>query len=169
MKSSFEAARKHAATRGSGVFFTLQNDGDKAVVAFCGDIHTWDVVKVDGKFNVPFELGNPKHDGLDVRFRAGINVYLPVERKMQIWEFGAKVFKVLDSVHSKYGFSKKLFEIERHGAKGDQETYYSVLPDADIDEEIAEQIGLAKLHDLSNKGEKAIHTEPASTDDDIPF
>ena len=143
-------------------FFSLADDGDKAIVRFYHkDLKDMDVIPVhrvevdkrdrnvmclrgpdDSKSVCPFcEAGM----GVSVRVYLRLLVYTPdrdgyytTKPECMIWERGAAMRKQLSSLINRYGkngFMNKVFEIERCGKKGDQKTTYQIYPVDDLEED----------------------------------
>ena len=128
------------------MFLRLSNDGEKAVVAFCGEPEVKKVVwnNAIGQYE---DYDERQHDATpQARFK--INVFNISQNKMQIWETSPTTFKGVVAVKAKYGLDKMTFEICRQGAKGDQKTSYTILPEDPITDELRERILNEKLHDL---------------------
>ena len=143
-------------------FFSLADDGDKAIVRFYHkDLKDMDVIPVhrvevdkrdrnvmclrgpdDSKSTCPFcDAGM----NVSVRVYLRLLVYTPDrdgyytnKPECMIWERGAAMRKQLSSLINRYGkngFMNKVFEIERCGKKGDQKTTYQIYPVDDLDED----------------------------------
>lgn len=140
-------AEKHA--QAGGIFVRLANDGDKVVGAFCGEPHAREVV-----WNgTHFEAFDPdKHKNTRPALRVMINIYVPAEGRTKIIEVSSSVYRDICQLRRKYTTDKWLFEIERHGAAGSPRTKFSVLPDSQIDPELAARVAAAERHDLANIG-----------------
>jgi hypothetical protein len=80
--------------------------------------------------------------------RVAINLYVPAEKALKVYEMGTVVFKDLLKVRGKYGLEKWAFEIERHGAKNSNKTTYTILPEHKLDDAMQEEIAQLELHDL---------------------
>jgi len=148
--------------RGNGLFVRLQNDGDSAVGAFCGEPYAREVVW-NGKGYDDYDPDNPDHTKKSMR--VAINFFDADEKSMKIAEGTPKFFDTLMEVHEKYGFDQWLFEYKRRGAKGDPKTTYSLLPDKQIDEDLAIRIAKWELHDLA----QAVRGEEAESADKHPI
>ncbi len=141
-------ADKHASQ--GGIFVRLENDGDKIVGAFCGDPHPREVIWT-GEGYEPYDEDSPAHKGKRPSLKVALNFYVPGQG-MKIYEGGTRWFQDLLKVRDKYGLDTWTFEIERHGAKGDTKTKYSLLPEEKIDAALRAEIDAADLHDLANMG-----------------
>lgn len=120
-----------------GLFLRLENDTDSAIVAFCGAPLPRDIV-----FNEKtktYEAWDESHKaaGRKKQTKYAMNVYVvsalgkPVG-EMRVIDMNFKTMTDVIALKDKYGLSKCLFEIKRHGAKGDTKTQYQILPDADL-------------------------------------
>jgi len=141
-----EAAADAAQT--GGLFLSLKNDGDKATVVFRGEPATKNVI-----WNgTGYEDYDPKqHKDKKPSVRIKINAYNTQEDQMQIWEMNAATFKGLVIIKKKYGLDK-VFEITRNGKKGDTKTTYTILPERDLDQALAERLEVEPLNDLNGGG-----------------
>jgi hypothetical protein len=156
-----DLAEKHA--QAGGIFVRLANDGDKIVGAFRGDPHTREVVWT----GETYESFDPdKHAGKRPSLRVLMNLYVPADGRMKVFEGSTLWFKDVLKVRDKYGLDNWLFEIERHGAAGDPKTSYSVLPEEKIDDALRAQIDAAELHDLASIGES--NGEAEAEEDEPP-
>ena len=142
---------------GGGGFFRLVNDKDTAQVRFLyngiDDVEGYAVheVKVDGKkryVNCLRDYNQPKDDCpfcAAGRFQVA-KLFIPLynidEDKPQIWERGKKMFQKISSIcshYSKGGLASHIFEIERNGKAGDQETTYEIY-EVDSDDTTLEDL-----------------------------
>ena len=93
---------------------------------------------------------------------------------MKVIEGSYRWFQDIIKLRDKYGLDKWLFEIERHGEKGDSKTTYSILPEARIDEDLKQKIEATESHDLDaftggdggggSKGSKPKNGKPGPID-----
>lgn len=157
-----DEADKYGGQGGAG-FFQLKNNGDKARVRFMyetvddivGDsVHEIDTGRV-GKNGRPIKkyvncLRDYK-DPVDVcPFCADgkytvVKLFIPVynidENKVQIWERGKTYFKRMTRIANKYpNIVSQVFEIERDGEVGDQQTDYYIEPVGDPDNTTLEDL-----------------------------
>lgn len=144
-----ERAENH---KGNGIFVRLADDGDKVVVAFCGEPYIRELVW-NQKTN-QYDDFTPEHEkaGQKSTPRYVLNVFDKIEKAMKVMEFSNITFKDVLKVKDKYGLDKKFFEVERSGKKGDTKTSYTILPDDPIDDDFRKLIAAAKLHDLAKIG-----------------
>jgi hypothetical protein len=141
------------ASEQNGNFVRFGGDGDKHVGAFVGDPHAKEVHWTDrGSAECSGENCAHCKAGTKKSLRILVNFYVPAVGAMKIIEGNNKWFETLTKVRVKYGLDQWLFEVERHGDKGDPKTTYSILPEKQIDEALAKRIAEAKLHDLRNIG-----------------
>lgn len=145
----------YGGTGGAG-FFQLKNDGDIARVRIMydgiEDVEGYAVhevkVGIDDRSHKPImkyvNCLRDYKDPVDVcplcreGYHTVAKLFIPLynldENKVQLWERGKTFFKIISSKCSRYphlvGYT---FEIERHGAKGDQATRYEIIEVADDD------------------------------------
>jgi len=141
---SYEEADNYGGNGGHG-FLSIPNDGDVVKVRFMynklEDIEGVAVhqIEVDGKkryVNCLREYGKPVDDcpmcktGRFVNAKLFIPVYDIESGTVKIWERGKKFFGKMAGLCSRYASKDNLvshvFEIERHGKKGDTQTTYEV-------------------------------------------
>lgn len=151
---AYDEADKFGGQGGAG-FFQLKNDGDTARVRFMYDniddivgdsVH--EVEMVDENGNVLMgkngrprtkyvaclrDYDDPKdacpfcRDGKYVGVRLVVPVYNLDEKKVQIWDRGKTMFKKMSRIASKHpSIVAQVFEVERAGAAGDQQTDYYI-------------------------------------------
>lgn len=131
---------------GGTAFFTLKNDGDVAKVRFMyndmNDVAGYAVheVQVDDKrryVNCLREYNEPKSkcplcaSGSTQKAKLYIPVYDIDEEEVKIWERGKNFFGKISSICARYAngdtpLVSHIFEIERHGKKGDTQTSYEI-------------------------------------------
>lgn len=133
-------------SNGGGGFFSLPNDGDVARVRFLynklEDVEGVAVhqIELDGKkryVNCLREYGKPVDDcpfckaGMFVQAKLFIPVYDMESDQVKIWERGKKFFSKIAGLCSRYASKEDLvshiFEVERHGKKGDTQTTYEIF------------------------------------------
>ena len=133
---------------GGGGYFSLKEDGDTARVRFAynsiNDLEGYAVheVEIDGRkryVNCLRDYNSPIEDCpfCRERNRQVAKLFVPVynidEDKMQVWERGKKYFAKMTSLISRYSnadtpFCGQVFDVERHGKKGDTSTQYEIYP-----------------------------------------
>jgi len=131
-------------SNGGNSFFSLKNDGDIARVRFMynsmEDIEGYAVheVEVDGKrryVNCLRQYNEPKSNCpfCNANSPQRAKVYIPLydedEKEVKIWERGKNFFAKLGSICARYATADtplvaNVFEVERHGKKGDTNTTY---------------------------------------------
>jgi len=153
---------KNYGGQGGGGFLGLEDDGDVARVRFLYDsiddvegmsVHRVQLgVKKNGKpnyryVNCPREYNDPVDDcpfcknKMPVQAKLFIPVYDMKDKETKTWERGKTFFGKMSSICSRYPHPvAKVFEIERHGARGDQGTTYEVFP---LDEGFDESLKVA--------------------------
>lgn len=135
--------------QGGGGYFSLKNDKDVAKVRFLFDgiedvegfaVHE---VEIDGKkryVNCLREYGQP----VDVcpfcaaKMFTQVKYFIPLynitEKRTQTWERGKKFGQKISSICSRYShLVSHIFEIERNGQAGDQQTTYEIYEVAQDD------------------------------------
>ncbi len=158
--SGWDTAQERSKKAGEGIFIRLADDGDKFVGAFVGEPDVRELIWSEKKGT--YEDFDPKvHEGKQSTPKFKLNVFVPAEGKMKVFEMNNQTFKDVLKVKDKYGLDKWLFEVSRCGKKGDTKTSYTVLPETKIDDTVAKQIAEAKLHDLKKTHDDAAD---ASTD-----
>lgn len=154
-----EAAAERA---GSGMFVKLENDGDSFVGAFwwCGQEDTDDPYVEDVIWNEKLDQMESyttahKEAGKKPSSKFYFSVYVTHENGEKLPEATVKVFncnigtfKNVLIARDKYGCDKWLFEVKRHGKKGDQKTKYTVLPEDKMSDDMRKAIVVAQRHDL---------------------
>ena len=148
-----EAAEKRAAeVDTSGKYLRLEDDGDKAIVAFIAEIYSYDAIWTgSGYLDADDDDGKKylkENSKVTAGFRARVNTYV-LERghkddkklkpvgKVQIFENGLNWFNSWVKLRNKFGFTGEgayVIELERNGSKGDTKTTYSQLPHDKIDD-----------------------------------
>ena len=143
-KGSWGKTQEAMESQGSGTFLRLENDGDKAVIALCGGPFPRDLC-FNSKTN-SYEAWDQaaKDAGRKKVTRYAMNAYATSVKgaavnEMKVLDMNFNTVTSVIALKDKYGLSKCLFEITRHGAAGDTKTTYQILPDADI---TAEQRGI---------------------------
>ena len=162
MSNAWDIAKQMAERHTSSTFVRLANDGDKVVGVFVGEPLSREVVWTGEKY---LDVKNPEADkylkkGRTANVRVAMNLYVLAEKAVKVYEMGAVVFKDVFKLRDKYGLDKWAFEIERHGAKGDNKTSYSILPEQRLDDAIRREIAQLELHDL----EKVLNNSDAGGD-----
>lgn len=159
---NYADADKYGGQGGAG-YFSLKNDGDVARVRFMynslDDVVGYAVhqVEIDGKkryVNCLREYNSPIDDCPFCKARKfqTVKLFIPIynvdEQKVQVWERGKKFFAKMSSLCGRYADRDNLvqheFDIERHGAKGDQTTSYEIY------EVSKDETSLADLPELPN-------------------
>ncbi len=137
-RSLKEAAERHKATA-NNEFFTLDDDGDSAIVRFLysnEDEIDWFVVhevEVGGKKRWVQCTEEPDCTCcLKLNKRPSLKLFLQLMQKgkedvVLTWERGQKFIPQIESLFEQYGdITQHIFEIERKGKKGDQYTKYEI-------------------------------------------
>lgn len=145
-----ELADQHS--QGSGLFVQLSDDGDKMVCMFVGDPLPKEVHWIESDKKYVDCVGKPECQPCVEKgpaLRIAINIFIPEEKAIKIWEFGTRVFNDIVKVGDKYGLDDQLFEVQRHGEKGDSKTVYSILPESKLEGENLEVFKTLQPHDLT--------------------
>ncbi len=121
----------------TSTFLRLENDGDSALVAFCGaplrrDVYFDEKTKRYVAWSEAVEA-----TGQEKKHRFAINVFVVrlasrIFNEMRVWDMSQPTMRRILALRVERGLSRCLFRIARHGAKGDMSTTYEVVPDADI-------------------------------------
>jgi len=144
-----EGLMKKHATTSSGLFVKLAGHGDKIVGAFVGNPFPREVHWTGERYETCTGEGCAhckKGDG--AKLRVAFNFYVPSQKEVKVIEGSQTWFKDVLKVRDKYGLSKWLFEIERHGEAGDTKTTYTILPEEKITPALLKEIEALRLHDL---------------------
>lgn len=131
---------------GGGGFFSLPNDGDVARVRFLynklEDIEGYSVheVEIDGKrryvsclreYNQPIDDCPLCKKGMFCNAKLFMPIYDVDSGQTKVWERGKKFFGKMAGLCSRYASKEDLvnhiFEVERHGKKGDTQTTYEIF------------------------------------------
>ena len=165
MKIGINEANNYGSNGGGG-FFSLKDDKDTARVRFLydniDDVEGFAVheVEVDGKkraVNCLREYGAPLDDcpfckkGYPVRVKYYVPLVQIKDGKTVLWERGKKFGQKLSSMCARYPhLYSHIFEIERNGKAGDQQTTYEIYEvgqdDANINDfEVQNPLGTVVL------------------------
>ena len=147
---SYEDAENYGGNGGGG-FFSLPNDGDVARVRFMynklEDVEGVSVheIELNGKkryvsclreYNQSIDTCPFCKKGMFVNAKLFIPIYDVDSGQTKIWERGKKFFGKIAGLCSRYASKEDLvnhiFEVERHGKKGDTQTTYEIF-DCDKD------------------------------------
>jgi hypothetical protein len=146
VKGSWDITEQAMESQGGGTFLRLDGDGDKAVGAFCGPPYVRERC-FNEKTNA-YEEWNAAAQaaGRKKQTRYTMNFYTvslkgkPLN-EMRVFDMNFQTMGAVIGLRDKYGPGKQLYEITRHGAKGDTKTTYQILPDALITPEMAALFG----------------------------
>jgi hypothetical protein len=136
-KGSWAKTQEAMENQGSSTFVRLENDGDKAVVALCGAPYHRDICFNEKTNSYEAWDEAAKAAGRKKTARYAMNAFVTSVKgkelgEMRVLEMNFNTMTTVIGLKDKYGFSKYLFEITRHGAKGDTKTTYQILPDKEI-------------------------------------
>ena len=129
---------------GNGEWLKLANDGDVVRVQFLHnnfnglDTFACHRVNVNGKecwvdckrtYDDPLDMCPLCEAGIRVQPVMILSLYDHADGKIKLWERGRKFKQKLEALCNRYpNLSQMVFEIERHGAKGDTNTTYEIFP-----------------------------------------
>ncbi len=147
MSSWNEAEKRAAEGSGPSNFIKLSNDGDKIVGAFVGEPEIREVIW-DKKIEQYREPTKEEIEAKATSARFMINVYVPAEKIIKIWEINNATLKDVIEVKNKYGLDKWYFECKRHGVAKSTKTTYSILPETQLPAADLATIRALTLHDL---------------------
>ena len=130
-------------TQGEGSFFSLANDGDYEQVRLMyntmKDVELFSVHQVEenGKtywVNCLREYDQPIDDcplckaGNRLQVKMWVPLYLEKTQEVKVWERGRTFLSKLESAERRFSpLVSNIFEIERNGKKGDQNTTYELI------------------------------------------
>ncbi len=124
----------------TSTFLRLENDGDAGIVAFCGAPFPHDTCFNDQtKQYEPWD-DQQKAAGRKKQTKYAMNVYVvtalgkPVG-EMRAFDMNLTTMQRVVALYDEHTFGKCLFEVTRHGAKGDAKTTYEIRPGQDISPE----------------------------------
>lgn len=161
----WDDAEKTAESHSSGgKFVRLKNHKDKVIGIFVGEPEAAEVLWDGAKYHPADSDAGKKLAAEKKKATAKFkfNFYVPAEDLMKVYECGVVTFKDILKAKAKYGLDKKMFEIERNGVAKDPKTTYTVLPDADITDEVRAKLAKHPLHDLKNVEDDETEGAPAT-------
>ena len=128
-KGSWGKTQEAMENQGSSTFLRLEGDGDKAVVAFCGAPFHRDICYNEKTKTYEAWDDTAKAAGRKKSSRYAMNVFAvsikSVEtNEMKVIDMNFNTMQSVIALKDKYGLAKCLFEVTRHGAKGDTKTQY---------------------------------------------
>jgi hypothetical protein len=134
-KGSWDKTQEAMESQGSSTFLRLENDGDKAVVIFCGAPFHRDICYNEKTKQYEAWDEAAKAAGRKKSSRYAMNVFVisikGIEtNEMKVIDMNFNTMTSVLALKDKYGLGKCPFEITRSGAKGDTKTQYNVLPEA---------------------------------------
>lgn len=137
VKGSWDVTEQAMENQGGGTFLRLENDGDKAVGAFCGPPFVRErcfneKTNAYEEWNAAAQAaGRKKQTRYAMNFYATSIKGKPIN-EMRVFDMNFATMTTVIGLRDKYGVGRSLFEITRHGAKGDTKTTYQILPDQNI-------------------------------------
>ncbi len=145
MADRWDALAERADELSDSLYFNLEK-GEKAVVVFIGEPHPKEVIWTGDRY---VEVGSPEGKELLERgkkptFKALLNVFIPAEEAIKIFEMSAPTFRILFKLRQKYGLRKYSFEIEKQS-----KSKYSILPDDPLSESERTHMAQLELHNLA--------------------
>ena len=144
---SYQDAENYGSNGGGTSFFALKNDGDVARVRFMYN----DMNDVEGLAVHEIEVGDKRRyisclrEYNEPKSKCPLceresmqkaKLYIPVydidEEEVKIWERGKNFFGKISSICARYAngdtpLVSHIFEVERHGKKGDTQTSYEIF------------------------------------------
>jgi hypothetical protein len=171
MSSAWDRASQRADEVQSGVFVKLQADGDRVVGIFVGDPEIEETFFNPKTNRTETYTEQHKAQNLTAQPVFKMNFYVlaetnergalialaPKERGCKILSVKAPTFKEIRLVKEKYGLDRKVFEVRRHGAKGQTNTRYTIMPEEQppLDAALLKEAYEAKRQDLKRRDESA--------------
>lgn len=154
-KGSWGKTQEAMENQGSSTFLRLEGDGDKAVVAFCGAPFHRDICYNEKTKTYEAWDDTAKAAGRKKSSRYAMNVFTVSVKgaetnEMKVIDMNFNTMQSVIALKDKYGLAKCLFEVTRHGAKGDTKTQYQILPDADISPAVRAACGSPDPKDPDN-------------------
>lgn len=141
-------------------FLRLEDDGDSAVVAFLGEPFLRTVFWDGDKYATYDEAAKNRGAHKVVRIAQNVAV-CEIDRSsgkammkilgVRIFEQGKRFFKSLIKMDEKFGVESRLFEIERQGSKGSNDTSYMILPVYELDADDRRTLVDLELFDLEKE------------------
>lgn len=129
-----------------GDYIRLPQDGSEIVAAFSGEAFVKEVVWIENHF----ERYDPNdHRDKTPSLRVLLNLYLPKENSMAVFEGTAAWFFDVAMLRATHPFDEWLFSIKRHGKPGSKNTRYSVQPFARLTSEQRDEIQQLRPIDLA--------------------
>lgn len=161
VKGSWDVTEQAMENQGGGTFLRLENDGDKAVGAFCGPPFVRERT-FNEKTNAYEEwnaaaqaAGRKKQTRYAMNFYATSLKGKPLN-EMRVLDMNFQTMTTVIGLRDKYGVGRYLFEVTRHGAKNDTKTTYQILPDKEITPELAALFGTPVPNDRNAWNEGSI-------------
>lgn len=146
VKGSWDVTEQAMESQGGGTFLRLDGDGDKAVGAFCGPPFVRERC-FNEKTNTYEEWNaTAQAAGRKKQTRYAMNIYAvslkgkPLN-EMRVIDMNFATMQSVIGLRDKYGVGRYMYEITRHGAKGDTKTVYHILPDKEITAEMSALFG----------------------------
>jgi hypothetical protein len=146
-KGSWGGTKEAMEKQGSSTYLRLENDGDKAVVAFCGAPFHREITFNEKTGQYEPWTDESKGQGRKKTSRYAMNVYVIKDGKgveshdIRVLDMNFSTMQQVWALKDKYTLGKMLFEITRHGAKKDTKTTYQILPDAPITDAVRSACG----------------------------
>lgn len=146
-KVTIDQAKQTAEDSSNGIFLSLADDGDKALVVIELTKNGQDHLDCTEQYwNEKLDKNEPytkehKAEGKRANPRYTFNVYLLSQgngdkmkevNERKLWSTNAKTFMTVLKVRDKYGLGKWVFEVERKGKKKTRSDY-QIMPEKEID------------------------------------
>jgi hypothetical protein len=149
--SGWDKAKEASKKAGDGKYIRLKDDGDKVVGVFLDEPEARSTYFDEKEKKSYVYTDEHRKSGCKESISFLFNFYDVNASRVRVLEVKNATFKDILKVREKYGLEKWAFEIQRNGAKGDNKTTYTVLPETKISEladGVQKAIKEAKLYDL---------------------
>lgn len=129
----------------------LRDDGDRAVVVFCGQPLARELVDITGR-RVAAGSGDGQRAaraGARPMLRVSMNVYDLFDSSMKILDMGLETFVQLARLRRTRGLAGWAYDVTREGTTAAGEVYYSLAPARSLGAAEFEAVRSVDLHDLA--------------------
>jgi len=142
MSNAWEKAKKLAEKSGDSddLYIQLKENGDLTVGVFCGEPDIQEVHWTQQGKRVCTGASCPHCASERPKVRIKSNFFELATGRMRIVEGNYKFMLTLLEVRETCGLDKWVFEIKRHGAAGDTQTTYTILPKAPLDDALRARV-----------------------------
>ncbi len=144
MTDKWDTLAERADELSDSMFLVLEK-GEKIVAIFIGLPHPKEAVWTGERY---VDVGSPEgkellQQGKKPTFKAVINVFVPSDETVKIFEMSAPTFRTLFKLRQKYGLENYSFEIEKQS-----KSKFSILPDEPLNDSHRKKIAKLELHNL---------------------